>query len=374
MKKYFAIAASLLALAACSKKEANVQVVPAPEAEIDAPVPVLFGNSGVEAEVKGLGSIDAFDGAQKLVVFGHDVAQDLTQGYLIDGVEAASPVDPTTDSHIVVKNAAGEYFYYEGSKVYEFFAYHIDDAENPVVNKTADAVSVNFTLDGSQDILYANADTTLDVAGKTYTPSGTTTAVPIPASRAYSAWSARRGVTPNLPFKHAGSLFEFAIEDMRGTGADAMYIDSLAIKSYADAVLTFKAAKDTLVAASAAQLVPLTMHIDDLKEEVATVADYEAVEVEDIDSFGPGLIVVPGAASYTGSIKLTQLVESAEGVSPKSVVNDFTLDFANRVPAYAQAGYKYKVTIRVYALEKIEITVSLEAWEEGDEFTIDEDE
>ena len=370
MKKYFAIAASLLALAACIKKEANVQVVPAPEAEIDAPVPVLFGNSGVEAEVKGLGSIDAFDGAQKLVVFGHDVAQDLTQGYLIDGVEAASPVDPTTDSHIVVKNAAGEYFYYEGSKVYEFFAYHIDDAENPVVNKTADAVSVNFTLDGSQDILYANAVPATDAAAAV--TAGTITAEQV--TKVYSAWSARRDITPNLPFKHAGSLFEFAIEDMRGAGADAMYIDSLAIKSYADAVLTFKAAKDTLVAATGAQLVPLTMDIEDLKEEVATVADYEAVEVDDIDSFGPGLIVVPGAASYTGSIKLTQLVASAEGVSPKSVVNDFTLDFANRVPAYAQAGYKYKVTIRVYALEKIEITVSLEAWEEGDEFTIDEDE
>lgn len=78
----------------------------------------------------------------------------------------------------------------------------IADAEDPAKFYPA-YYTVNFKIDGSQDLMTAKAEPTTEDITKLDGEDN--------KYRAYSAYAARRGVQPNLKFKHLLSRFEFGV-------------------------------------------------------------------------------------------------------------------------------------------------------------------
>ena len=99
-----------------------------------------------------------------------------------------------------------EKFFYSGTTCYDFYGYYVDDAagENPSPERAADAVTLDVAINGGQDIMLAKANQAVDVVGAL---------TPVDPKYAYSAYSARRNVKPNLKFEHQLTQFTFHIVD-----------------------------------------------------------------------------------------------------------------------------------------------------------------
>ena len=110
------------------------------------------------------------------------------------------------------------YFPQEGE--FDFWAYRLDDAETaaPELNENEDAMVAKFTINGSQDIMVAKAipnvapiDPTVDPADYTY-PNASDPSKPVKEEKVFSAYSVRRGVTPNLKFNHLLTRLQFKVK------------------------------------------------------------------------------------------------------------------------------------------------------------------
>ena len=89
-------------------------------------------------------------------------------------------------------------------------------------------------------------------------------------------------------------------------------------------------------------------------------------------------MVIPGEATY--DLEYT-LRSSDDAVTTPIATQNWTLDAAalvnkdntNISATKFEAGKSYKVTIKIYGLEKVEITASLQGWEDGGNIVVDPD-
>lgn len=369
MKKYFFFAAALVALAACSKSPIAESVDPDEIFTGSEMYPISFASNVVstKSQVKGSGSVAAWDASQTLYVYGikRDVAADTlywNDGIQIDNVAAAAP-DGVTEGAINVYDPAfpGENrpFYYDNSARYDFFGYYVDDAfvtgqETPENNNGT--ITLPILLDGTQDVMLAYADRDTAVKGTTYS-----------ADKMFSAYGVRKGIIPNLKFEHQLSRFIFQVK--KGTVPDGsepepvvqpgvLYINSLSVDSYANAVMTIVGENRGLAIADDAELTyfPLTNR--------GTAFDQTLVEGT-AKVLGESVMVTPGRESYN----LKFVLENEDGVRQETDNMSFS------IAGGAVAGKSYTITLTVYNLEKININVSLVAWDEDtDPINIGEDE
>ena len=91
-------------------------------------------------------------------------------------------------------------------------------------------------------------------------------------------------------------------------------------------------------------------------------------------SVGESLMVIPNEASADDSYALSLVMEQAGKTIEYPVDVKFT-KVTNAVDGQTQftAGYSYRVTIKVYGLEKVEISAELEPWVPGGDVSIDTD-
>lgn len=344
MKKYFIIAlAALCAAVACQK---NIQTVDPdenlPEGTL---VPVKFASNLVTVSTKALGGIDAWSANVKLNIYGvvHEAGALKTDDILIDNVQADAP---GADGAISVMNGS-EPFYYDLQKTYDFFGYYADDAATSAPVVSADAITVPVTIDGTQDIMLAKADRTADAGS--FAPE-----------KCYSAWSARKGVVPNLSFQHQLARFKFYITcgTTDPTFDGKMKFKSLSITSPVSGTLTVVGdtpglAADPSVAEAELPLVLAT------PLDIVTSLNKEQI--------GESLMVFPGQTEYELKYTLSQEGKSTD------VEASATLSLENNVAF--EAGKQYSVNITVYSLESIKINVGLTAWDVvGEEISIGADE
>lgn len=310
--------------------------------------------------------------------------------------------------------------YYPQNGTFDFWGYHIDnagtgangaavpefrstdgsvielsssasDATNNEALGNATCVVVPFEIDGSQDIMSGKA------------PAGSELSLPsgLKADKVYSASSARKDVQPNIMFQHHLTRFTFHViaGDPEAAGVDttgavpaaeAIYVDTISLKSKTKGELYVaylaKPAKgvcqfvdDSLVTLTLEQRdvdasgnplynsnlkalnpVPLTWSIERDDDGNITANQADTVKV------GEALLVAPGELTYPLSLSLSQKV----GGTTKRF--NFKADVKLNNTAF-QAGSSYDVIIKIYGLQKIDVTTTLQRWTDGGDINIDTD-
>lgn len=297
--------------------------------------------------------------------------------------------------------ADGTIAYYPVSGNYDFWGYRVDDAvtgtpdvklvddtDNEVAADQATRRVVDIVINGSQDIM----------AGKAVPSDDEVTKLGGYADNFYSAYAARKGVQPNITFKHLLTRFTFEVragsKATAGEGAsgntEAVRVQGVSVESLTNGKLTVaykgetKEAADLLTFTGDAS--PLT-----LKQRAAGAADnnvplVDLVEVPltwpavgdatvgDVIPVGEALLVAPGQTEYPLTIALAQKVKKNVADIEKE---DMALEQKATIKMDGvkkfEPGKSYKVTITVYGLEEIEVTATLVPWVDGGSIDIDDD-
>lgn len=397
MKKlyvYVALAA-MGVMAACSKNDNVDPQGNGGNTVIDdnSPVAVELGVKGIDLDVnvssKAQGSVDAWDASQTLYVYAIDRSDaQFANTPLIDNISASSPATGAQNNvlNLVQPESAGqyagEYFYFQGSTVYDFYGYYVDDAVEgtPTPSRTDGTITLPITITGAQDIMLAKADPAVDIEASTDPNKGQVT-----SETAYSAFAARRGVQPTLEFNHQLARFTFNIKPGSASGAKVT-VTAIELESNTTGTLQIAPVTDVTACNIQNPATPVYLKLMDA-DETNGVKDFTAYEVPDYTGadqaavkVGESLMVIPGVGSYKLKVSMTQ-----EGNTPGDPLEvdalETVIDATKVTPKEGsegdltmfEAGKTYDVTIIVYGMEQIEVTAELKDWEEGGTVTIDPD-
>ena len=385
MKKIFTFLATAAMLAACAKETPQVPAndFSAP-AENGGQVAVLF-NSNVIASVqtKAQGGVDAWNGKQNLYIYGFQRVKggiDYSATPFINNVVAVSPVEGAADNVLaVIDETDNKPFYYVGNYTYDFYGYYVDDLDvDPIAE--ASGVRVPLVLTGGEDVMLAKADPAADVekarTNGTFTGDNSWNDL-----YAYSAYAARRGVQPSLVFKHQLVRFTFQItsgsefeDDNRltvtGLSVNARNVADLCVAGETTGLVNIQ--PDT----AALELKSLVGGaLTDLEEYI--VPNASEVITDGSNVLGESLMVIPNPAPVVGESDKYSMVLSMvqDGKSIDYPVDLKFTDVKGTVDGQTQftAGYSYRITIKVYGLEKVELSAELEPWVPGGDIEIDTD-
>ena len=433
MKKIYFLAGAVAALVAvsCAKEQGKVDnPSPTPavtEEEDTTPVPIQFGSKLNIVETKA--AVEKWNDAhapqsEALYIYGLEEdgnaykltskkrAQATVQEAFINNVKAIPPAGATAAANsqrlaIVVNNPdaadpvnAPEPFYYAEAAQYNFFGYYVDDAAgnapDPDVDATNEGVVNKITLDveinGTQDILLAKTDKEDDLINKD--PNNTK---PIASTnKLYSAYSARRGVNPNLNFEHQLSRFVFSIKKGGNVESNKITIDSLKVESFTTGTLTIVGSSTPvsnqswnnatkqfgevnskqdlfLVPSGERSYLPVTT----LDDDTPIIKD-NTLNIHPTDTYVPigDIMVYPGQDVYNFDLGIKQTGISAD-IPTQHLQIEMAKVIKNGASAgvqFAEPGKQYNVNLIVYGAEEVVITVTLTDWDEVGEIEIDPDE
>lgn len=372
MKKYFIFAAAAIVAASCAKTPAPVQTPDGPEAPaVEGKVAVQFGtNVSASVETKSEGSVDAWNGQQKLYIYGlkrinigTTESQNIKNLYktpFIANVGADSPSTPSESNAIKVLQVNNEPYYYDGNSTYDFFGYYVDDAAastaiqlNPAATQgdvTDSAYVLPININGGQDILLAKASAdyafnklTSENKKKYWTNDNTHTQEWTPENNtwkekyAFSAYAARREVHPYLVFEHQLTQIQFYVTSgtqFTHTGDEGQPVTDAPALSVTDVTFLNVATKANLYVASGK--IPEGLYdaaVDDATKDIAvtqaTAGDDPTRtpltpvivpnKTENAKPIGAPTMLIP-AAEYSVVIKLSQDPVSEGGTSATQTI------------------------------------------------------
>lgn len=353
-------------------------------AEVEQGQPMKAASRGI-GSVGDLAAANNWDGE---TVYVYGIVSTLTGDaqFAINGEAATAPAgtEGATVTSTLAWATANKHYYYDGNNLYDFYGCHVDGAATeamtiPAGTKLAEnGFSVPVTINGTQDLMVAMPNKESDITAGGVDPEVTTT------DNLYSAWSSRRGVKPNLVFKHVLTRLTFQAKCGNATAYETgkeVYITSVQVKSVKNkGTLTiiptdgnqqgFTASTvDTDVIDFSLMKAPSA---PDTSKELET---FEKVEIEgtkddDFAQIGVPMMLVPGT-EYEIVISTEQDADGSDKIDANekgSITQKIT------VADGFVAGKNYNVNITVYGLEEIEIKASLTAWEDGGDITIDPDE
>lgn len=356
-------------------------------AEVEEGQPMKAASRGI-GSVGDLAATNNWNG-ETVYVYGIVPALTGDARFAINGEQAKAPaadavaVAATSTLEWVTPNT---HFYYDGNNLYDFYGCHVDDAAEATAMKiptgtdlATNGFSVPVTIDGSQDLMVAVPDKESDRIA-----TGVDSEV-TDVNNLYSAWSSRRGVVPNLVFKHVLTRLTFQAKCGNATAYETgkeVYITSVQVKSVKNkGTLTIiptdgnqqgftASAVDTDVIDFSLMKAPSA---PDTSKELET---FEKVEIEgtkddDFAQIGVPMMLVPGT-EYEIVISTEQDADGSGNIDANergSITQKITVKDNS-----FEAGKNYNVNITVYGLKEIEIKASLTAWEDGGDITIDPDE
>ena len=351
-------------------------------AEVEEGQPMKAASRGGIGSVGDLAAANNWDG-ETVYVYGIVPALTGDAQFAINGEAATAPAGTAgaTVTSTLEWTATDKHYYYDGNNLYDFYGCHVDDAATeamtiqPGTDLTKAGFSVPVKIDGTQDLMVAVPDKSKDIEGNLEV---TTT------DNLYSAWSSRRGVKPNLVFKHVLTRLTFKAKCGNAVAYEdgkEVYITSVQVKSVKNkGTLTiiptdvnqqgFTASTvDTDVIDFSLMKAPSA---PDTSKELET---FEKVEIEgtkddDFAQIGVPMMLVPGT-EYEIVISTEQDADGSDNIDANekgSITQIIT------VADGFVAGKNYNVNITVYGLEEIKIDATLTAWGEGGNITIDPDE
>ena len=417
MKKYLIYTAAAIVAVSCAKNPAPVET---PNEEPGAPavegnVAIQFSSNLVaNPQTKAAGFVDEWN-KQELFIYGFPrtgspLATDYANPF-IDNVSATAPEkgesDPVTKGKIDVWKVKpttsdpatpGEYYYYEGTKTYDFFGYYADGAIQDNPTKGANGVTASVTITGGEDIMVAAASVTDAVdAAKTGNDKWDAENLNWNPQYAFSAYAARRGVHPILKFKHLLTQLKFTVTSGGDLEANKLYIKSITLANVSNSA-TLTVAGETLgfsQLGEANQQLSVVYAYGETNTTLASQNDNKGADVPastetETTPKSVGAPIMPFEAnSFKILIQLSQ-VGVAEDPAPIEQIIDMTKvlvpDNTGKKPTESgysktygttedkfEAGKAYTINFKLYGLEKVEVTAELTAWKEGGQIEIDTD-
>lgn len=340
----------------------------------------------MKAASRGIGSVGDLAAANNWngeTVYVYGIIPKLTGDaqFAINGEAATAPAGTAgaTVTSTLAWATADKHFYYDGNNLYDFYGCHVDDAAEATAMKiptgtdlATNGFSVSVEINGTRDLMVAVPDKSKDIEGNLEV---TTT------DNLYSAWSSRRGVKPNLVFKHVLTRLTFKAKCGDDPApAQPVKITSIQVTgAISDGTLTIipvgggnQGFAPGTTTADFALMAPASD--PDTSKELETFSGKEITNTGDgADAFqqiGVPMMLVPGE-KYTIVINTEQnmdgigdIEENEKGTITKEVT--FAGGFV--------AGTNYNINITVYGLQEIAVNATLTAWNEaGEDIEIDPD-
>lgn len=359
----------------CSKAE----VVGVEENE-DAPVAVkLSTNLKVNDVALTKAGVDQWN-AQKLYIYAlptNTIPATGSTDILIENASADAPANASDDPYgkkliTLYKDAEARTFYYYpvAKTTFDFYAYYVDDAAGDTPTPTVTAgtsIVLPVTLTGSQDIMLAKADKVADVEGKGIAPSS-----------AYSAYSARKDVQPNLVFLHHLTRFVFNLI-AGNTGGQNVQIKSVTLSSLSTAKLVIANLRGNTGLTDTGTEATFTLQPIDAEHPITSFKPRlsEDLQFETGDRIGESIMVIPAASHHLViTMQQTDGAETPAALGEEfTYVYDLTPDQVTNatVGETFLAGYQYNVNVVVYGRQDVKINVTLSKWNDGGSIKIDND-
>ena len=433
MKKKWAYLAATMLLTGCA--EDAFEGVNMQDTTERQEIKLSAGTTGISVASRGVGAIGSTDAANNVwgnqTVYVWSFKRGLTQFNLNaadrdeDGIylkaEAATTTQAETTSALAFTNGT---IFYPLTNAYHFVGYYIDDITDPIpdLDATTGDILLPIIIDGTQDVMIANSQlsntqkTTLIEALKTngkisyttideviYTTDDTTNGTykagdPIPNAnsdtdelitaeynKAFSSYTARRDIQPNLVFEHKLAKLNFKIKAgdaqtiasvdnsdpvnpknlgvyITNIGVSSLTTGNIRIKNNGQIDFTDAATEGTLYVGSKDN----NGKINTTEPRLTPTGDQAPATGEnDPDQVGEGLLVIP-AETYTAQVTVKQEYDRngnyiTDTNEQTKTYNDVEINITDGF----KAGHSYDIIITVYSNQEINITATLTGWLNG---------
>lgn len=359
-------------------------------------VPIKFGMANNAVVTRGSGTVGDIDGSEANVWNGQTIKVFMFERDKETGLSTLKSATSNIDELKAVEGVNGIYYnyalnapvggyegyatdpnkdikYYPTVGSFDFWAYHVDEekdgvaigepaaAKEPYANEAGDAMLLDISIDGSQDIMVAKA-----------APKDDEDLNGVTEDRLYSAFSARNGIQPTLTFNHLLTRLKFKVS-VTNEVAENKDIRVKDIK-----VWSKKTGK--LVVAYTGEKPENLIEFDETLEQLTLKARTEEggltdlVAYEPVELTGPGVeigeaLLVAPAEEYSMQITLIQNVKLNENDEEAQVVTyNYGENFGDlkitRDGGFV-AGNSYTVNVTVWGLEEIKINTVLTGWVDG---------
>lgn len=430
MKKLGFIAVAALALAGCAEDaylDSNMS-------DTKALQEIKLGTGAPGASVvtgRGMGTVGDMEGqdanvwkAQTLKVYSFKRDADMTtEGNIIINNEAATA--PTDVNSGAITFADTKYYPLQGA--YHFTGYYTDDATTGTPTIAANSITIPITvMDGTQDVMIADAklstaDTTklvqalitngkLQGATTDYLDQTTGTGYKTDINpdnkalieaeyvKAFSSYTARREIQPNLVFSHVLSRLVFHVvagdDEAMNTGTiqvdrtDAdqntttqetlnkgVYVNKVVLNdAISDGTITINNNGSIAFTAGSTKADFTLKDIDGTDEGngLDELTEIKPTSKTDKTRVGESILTTP-AASYTADITIKQYVDSqgkeiTDAASKEKIYPSIPIQLgkdAEGNPLSFEAGKSYNVVVTVYSNQEIKVTATLTGWVSG---------
>lgn len=307
-----------------------------------------------------------------------------------EGAKIFTGVDDSTlpDSVSTIRPKDDIVRYYPSRGAFDFYAYRLDSANwngtalaEPA--KSGDSLNVNFTIDGSQDIMVAYADTTTADINAIMTAANITADRDSAAARFFSSYTSRQGIIPTLFFKHLLTRLTFELIPGKPEATQAVtgiHIDGIKVISNTKGKLTIAPVEyqgitnwttpDTL-SLMQRDTEYTGNYLDSLNLVKLAADSLIGRTVGEAHPVGEAMMVQPGVNSYKVIVYLSQYVRNSYSgtTAPANrweryeVPAEITLSDATQA---FEAGKSYTVKITVNGLREIVVKAALDNWKEGE--------
>ena len=386
-KSIFFAAAFAGVLCSCSQDEAIEGGVASGAQE--GLVPIEIGLAQVKTAVtRGTGTVGAIGeddntwAGQKFNVYMFDQgtvtpAEDVEGNPIYNNAVFNAPAaDQATDQGTATAED-GRVQYYPSEGKFDFVGYRTDGAEQGTPSASADGRSLELPIiiDGSQDVMAADAADS---------PLGE-----VPYDRTFSAYSARKGVTPLLTFEHLLTRLQFTIIGgnegscshlKAGTGEEmGVRVQSVKVESMTNGTLTVatvgedgRTGKGSIAWQDDVRgYLTLMERTGDANQNLTPMSEVvptwnEGTGSGDEMKAGEALLVAPDN-QYKLTVTLAQnVVVNDEGdVEEKEITLRDYIPLDDGQDSQLLGGHSYNVKITVYGLEQLTIDTKLTPWEDG---------
>ena len=350
----------------------------------EGPCPVVFdGAPQISVQVETRASISEWNKDTEVWVYGVsrnrvDNKPSVDGSLVVNNIFIDRVSCPAVTPFRIYKPGTKDMYFYDElnndenkSTYYDFFGYYTDGAPlylpgtttplsvegTPAAAKNAAASTVSFdvVIDGSQDVMLAQADKWKDTEGKD-----------CPPERAYSAYAARHGVKPSLTFHHVLSRFVLYVftgyADSDQERAGKLTIRSATVESRERATLNVVRPGSVAAIVPQGTLSRLPIYGAD------GITPYNAAIKPSKESQYLGeVMLMPGESTYVVHLKVDHADSPALSPFDVEVKVNFPED------AVAKPGYQYKVNLTIWGPESITATATLAEWTPSGYFELDPD-
>lgn len=277
----------------------------------------------------------------------------------VKGNVAADAQDETpadSANAVTFDNSATYYYPRSNDEQYNFYGYYPVDQVTAAFNTAGDSLTVTGSFDGTQDILWGKAEVVDNGYNAGYFRTKTN-----------GVWEENTNTAPDLKFKHILTRFVFNVKAGLDYDPEKCAINSINIKQPTTytmllATKTPSAIEGTLTWGTDSADIQALTGTTPLKLTTGNSSTYETAEnVVDImlPAEQPKYEFVLEIESTTGAGAGTEIIVSPVTIMPTDAITSF------------EAGKKYVINLTVHGPKQIEVTATLEAWEDGGELDFD---